>query len=777
MLIFVGAFIVVGSVVILVTKAASNTFSVEPENGTLNGATVVNDSNASGGKAIAFGGSQTGTLAYSFSSSGLTGGGFQNVIAVSPFKDSNGNRPYLLGADVSGINVSTNAGMSWTPHASPQHVASIEWSDTIKGKAYALADEGLYVTTDWGTSWTKKAGATNADANGTYSVNGNEHPRPTGNYIAQDNSGSTKYLWVGTATQGVKQSTSDGTSWAVTALAGNHIRSIASDPNNPDVLYVAIENYTGSGGDAASNPANTGIWRSTNARSSAMSFTKMSDYPGSLNEPEELWAIDDNGTTKLLVAGGKDGVFMYNGSSWTALNSGLDTGSGGSWYESITGYRDLVSGNLVLYVGATATKATAGLTHERTILKSVNSGGSWNSISDDPHISLNWDMYGTAEPSWLQQVSYHNFAANSQWTASYIAIDPDNPNVVLVAGRGGAWFGTQAGAITTWQPAVNDLMVTVNMSVAVDPSIPSHVLVGNMDYTVMVSPNNGASFVNNKPAAAQSTGDVVVFDANPAAGGGATTAYLAASIRGTNTGAGNIYSNPNPFNGGSWTDEGLPVANDIPAMSVGHDANDTRIILAGVTNKGLWRKAGSSWSQITGGPFDGTTNSGNGYFVWKMNTPIVYAIDSSAVWRSTSAGAQGTWVKLMAAGTAYGTFNALALDPVNPEYLYVSTGGSVKRITNAESSSGTGATNVSQIGGVTNAGPIAIGKTGTLFIHDKGGKQLLASTNPRAASPLFTKVSDAFYAENDTNIRSLAVGADGYVYTADNGQGVTVGKP
>lgn len=777
-IVFIAIIVVVGSTLLIITRAASSSGSTEAENGSLlSGASVVNDSTASGGKAVAFGSGQTGSTAYSFVSSGLTGGGFQNVIAVSPFKDGNGNRPYLLGADVSGINVSTNRGYSWVQHPGPTHVAGVLWSDATKGKAYAAADEGFFVTTNWGSSWTKKAGTVNFDGNGSYYVSGSEHPRPTGNLIAQETSGSTDYVWAATATQGVKQSTDDGATWSATTLAGNHMRSIAADPNNPDVVYLAIENVnTGSGSDPNSNPANTGIWRSTNARSSSMSFTKVANYPGSLNTPEELWAVDDNGTTRLYVAGGKDGVFEYSGSNWTTLNTGLATGSTGSTWESITAYRD-ITGSIIMYTGATATKAISGVTHGRTIMKSNDGGASWTSISDDPHITLNWNMYGTTEPSWLQQVAYHNFAANSQWTASYIAIDPDTPNIVLVAGRGGAWFGVQSGGTnTTWQPADNSLMVTVNMAVAVDPNIPSHVLVGNMDYTVLASQNNGASFVNNKPPAAQSTGDVVVFDANPAAGGGPTMAYLAASQRGQATGAGNIYSNPNPFSGGAWTDEALPVNSDIPALGVGHDASGSRVILAGVTNMGFWRKVGSTWSQITGGPFDGSSNAGSGYFAWKVNTPIVYALDSSGVWRSTSAGSQGSWVKLLSGSAGYASFNALALDPVNSNYLYVSN-GVVKRITNAETAANASAVNVANISTVTNAGPIVISTGGELFIHDRGGNQLLESLNPRLSSPTFSKVSDAFYAENDGSIRSMAIGSDNYIYTADNGQGVTVGKP
>lgn len=58
-ILFVGVFVVIGSVFLFVTHAATPTVSNEVENGTLNGATVVSDTNASGGKAVKFGASSS----------------------------------------------------------------------------------------------------------------------------------------------------------------------------------------------------------------------------------------------------------------------------------------------------------------------------------------------------------------------------------------------------------------------------------------------------------------------------------------------------------------------------------------------------------------------------------------------------------------------------------------------------------------------------------------------------------------------------------------------
>jgi hypothetical protein len=754
-------FAIVGTAIAALTHATTPTGNLEAEDGTASScATKVTDSSASNNGAIKFGGCSGASGTYSFASSGLTGGGFQNVLAVSPFKDGNGNRPYLMGADVSGVNISTNQGKFWTSVPGPIHIAAVMWSDTTHGKAFVGSDEGLYESTDWGMTWAKRTGAVDFDGNGGYQASGSEHPRPTGNLLAQDNSGSTKYLWVGTATQGIKQSTNDGNSWNVTALAGEHIRSIASDPNNPDILYVATRDTTGT---------NSGIWKSINARAGTMSFTKMSDFTSTT--PEEMWPIDQNGTTKLYVVSAEDGVSVYDGTNWTSLNNGVATGSSGATWESITGYIDS-QGHTVLYIGATDLPALAGNTHRNAIMKSTDGGSTWVSVTNDAAVTVDTNMYGTTIPWWLRSNSFQTFAGNAQWTAAYIAIDPDTTSDILVAGRGGAWIGVQGSPKTVWQPADAGLMVTVNMAVAVDPANPLHVINGNMDFTFEYSADKAVSFTGKAPAGAPTTGDVVVYDANPDAGGN-TPVYLAASPRGTNTGTGAIYSATTLFSGGGWTDEALPVSNDVPAMSVGHDSGNQRIILAGVTQLGFWRKAGATWSQVTGGPFD-TGSSGNGYFAWKPNTPIVYAIDSTGVWRSNSAGAQGTWIKILAASATYGTFNALALDPTNSNYLYVSD-GNLKRISNAATATGTGDVSVSNISGTSNAGPVVITTDGKLIVHDRTGAQLLRSDNPRAASPVFTKVSDAFFAANDNNIRSMAIGSDNTLYTADNGDGLTVG--
>lgn len=482
---------------------------------------------------------------YVFKSTGLTGGGFQNDVAVSPFLNSSGQRPYLLGADVSGIHQSLNRGQEWEPRPSPKHISALLWSNKTPGLCYTAAQEGFYRSTDYGTSWSQRnSSAIDVDANRQY------HPRATGNLIAQETSTATTYLWAGTYSNGIKRSTDDGSTWPVAALAGYSCRSVVVDPNNPDIVYVAIINENSSN---VIDTSTSGIYRSTNARSASMNFTKLTGSSATTS-PEELFIISEAGTSVLYAATRTDGIVKWSGGTFTALNTNVNMSA--RW-ESITGYR---SGNsTVLYIGSTNNS------NHQQIMRSTNSGGNWTAISNG---TVDYTVYGTSDLSWLSTVPYHNFAGNGAWTAAQIELDPDYPDRLMVAGRGGAWVGFP-GSSYTWQPAHNGLMVTVCMAVETDPFLAGRLAIGNMDYTSFVSNNHGEAVINNKApySSGITTGDVVVYD--PRNG----DLYVSASVRGQNTGSGEIYSTTSPYDASaSWTNQNLPVDNDIPSLGVGYTA-------------------------------------------------------------------------------------------------------------------------------------------------------------------------------------------------------------
>lgn len=668
--------------------------------------------------------------AVAFGSSGLDGAGFQNVLAASPFMDAAGRRPLLAGADVAGVHQSLDGGRTWSPSdrgLGDQHVATLMFSRDTPGKVYAGTDSGMYVSADFGGQWIRRPAPVDFDANGVYELDGaTEHPRPTGRLLAQDTSGPSRYIWAATATQGVKRSADDGNTWETVALAGEHLRSIALDPARPDVLYVAA--------------AHGGLFVSTNARG-AMTFTRVA---GSPDTAEELTFA----AGKLYVAAGASGVFLYDG-AWHALNAGLPAGA--AW-ESIVGYRT-AAGNTVLYTGCTAVQGG------KAVMKSTDGGGSWTTISTGAGVTVSPTMYGSSDAWWAKDLPYLRFAGPN-FVSSQIIIDPDDVNSVLIAGRGGIWHGSTAASTTSWAPAVKGLQVTVNMAVAADPKAAGRVYLGSMDYTSLASGDHGAHIVRSMPAGAPSTGDVISLDPGTPSGQ-PSAVYLGASQRGTNTGVGGVWSNADPLNSASpWQSEALPVSSDVPALGVGHPAGQERVILAGVSARGLWRKTGSSWAQVGGtAPFQ---SSAIGSFAWVKGTSTVYAIDTTGVWLSSSAGAAGSWVKLMAASSSYGTLDALAVDPTDGRKLYVST-KSLGGVWRLDVAGGTAAP--IRILALGDPGPIAMDPAGALYVHDAGGSRLLRSVTPGASTPSFAAVSDSYYGDNKAGIRSLAVGPDGYVYT------------
>ena len=678
---------------------------------------------------------------WSFGPSGLDGAGFQNVIAASPFKTAVGTRPLLVGADIAGIHRSWDGGATWAPSARglpDSHVAALLWSRTLPGRVYAATKAGISESTDFGNTWSRLPAPANFDPNGSYQVaRGEEHPRATGQLLEQATAGGVTYLWAGTATQGLKRSADDGRTWQRVALVGQHLRSIISDPTNPDVLYVAA--------------AHAGLFVSRNARGD-MTFSRVA---GSPQTPEELAFV--NGS--LYGVAGPDGAFRYDG-SWHTLNSGLP-GKGAAW-ESIAGFRG-ATGNTVLYVGC------AQVSNGQAVMRSTDGGQSWTSVTSGAAVTVSPLVFGSTSDWWANSIPYLRFAGPS-YVASQLLIDPDDSSAMLIAGRGGVWRGRAVGSAMTWWPAMRHLMVTVNMDVVADPKVAGRLFIGSMDFTSFGSRDWGADIIHTMPAGAPSTGDVVTVDPGTA-GGQPSAVYLGASRRGGNTGDGGIWSSPDPMAGSGWQSEHLPVSSDVTALGVGHPASG-RIILAGVSSHRLWRKSGSTWTQITGtAPFQtGSTGS----FAWVRGGSTVYALDSEGVWRSDQGGAAGSWVKLLRATASYRSLDALVVDPTDAGTVYVSADslGGVWRI------SGAGTQPAAQrILALRNSGPIAIDSAGNLFAHDSEASRLFRSGDPRVATPAFSVVSDDFYANNNRMIRSLSIGPDGYIYTASNHAGVSVGVP
>jgi hypothetical protein len=163
-----------------------------------------------------------------------------------------------------------------------------------------------------------------------------------------------------------------------------------------------------------------------------------------------------------------------------------------------------------------------------------------------------------------------------------------------------------------------------------------------------------------------------------------------------------------------------------------------------------------------------------GVIRFRRDSPVCFALDDDAVWRSDDAGAN--WTRILAGVSAvYGAFDALVIDPVDTSLVYVSSGGTVRRINNADTTTGTGTTTTTTLW-TGNAGNIAVRADGAeMFINIRDGRLMRSTLHRTAASQVaaaWADVATQLFRRNSANIRSLAVTPDGTILTADNGSGV-----
>src|SRR6478752_898765 len=289
----------------------------------------------------------------SFRTSALGGGGFQNVIAIDPA----GSGLMLAGGDTSGISRSTDWGATWQPSStgladtSQAKVASIEFSPATPGRVYAAVGNagsggGLLESDDAGVTWTLRSAVPQFAGGDTPGITGlpPSHPRSTGNLLAIDSQGT---IYAATFAQGVLRSIDGGASWTSLGLAGQHLRSIAIDPDDAGVVVAA--GYEG------------GLFRTTDAAGSG-NFQPVSGAPAGV---EELRFIGHD----LYAAGAGLNVSHDGGASWQAL--GAPPRAGAIW-TAIDGH---------VACGATYVVAGSELGSSDSVIASSDGGASWTPLA------------------------------------------------------------------------------------------------------------------------------------------------------------------------------------------------------------------------------------------------------------------------------------------------------------------------------------------------------------------------------------------------------------
>jgi hypothetical protein len=680
-----------------------------------------------------------------FTESGLGGGGFQNVIAIDP-ADSG---LVLAGGDTSGIYRSLDRGTTWQPadtgltDTSQFKIASIEFSPVVPGRVYAAAGNsgsggGLLESDDSGQTWAVRSTVPQFAGGDTPGIAGlpPSHPRSTGHLLAIDPAGT---IYAATFSAGIMRSTDGGTTWTTLGLAGQHLRSIALDPADPNVVIAA--GYEG------------GLFRTTTAGSTG-TFAAVAGAP---TRVEELRFIGGD-----LYAAGSTGMTVSHdaGGTWQALAA---PPSSGALWTSIDGHQ--ACGSTFLIAGSESGGADS-------VIASSDGGASWTPLAVAPgaiHTTIGDDSGGRW---WLAgQPTY--MLGGSNYTAAMVADagpagEGCSSQDLYVTGRSGIWRSADAGA--DWYPVVAGLGVTINQALAADPGIAGRLNIASSDWAYLISLDGGAHVAQVR--AGKQGFDVAADPTRPPG-----AALLATGSQSSNK-LGDLWSSPNPATT-PWASEGLGVAagGKRPLAAAANLVSGRRVLLAAVDANGVWRRDGSgAWMKVSSGPMATKQAYAAASLAWPSGSTTAYLYDHrTGVWRSADSGK--TWVKIWAKKAAGKLVGYVAVDPVQPTRLWVSAADGVYRLDGAVTGTvGGGTLKAVRVLTAFRPGPMAFRPDGSLLVavpaSPSGPAALLDTTD---AGATWQDVSDGFYRSTGGFATDLAVGPDGVVYTSTFGDGVLVG--
>lgn len=243
-------------------------------------------------------------------------------------------------------------------------------------------------------------------------------PRPVGNLIAVDYDHASGIEFVYALTNaGLQRSSDGGYTWAkiggLPAVAAWKALVVAPDGS----LYAASYSSNQSSGSK--------LWHVANPRGNASS-SAISSAPPVIND----LVVSDG---RVLAAAGPYGVYTISGNAAAPLAVAPFAGSDVSSLAA--------AGNVL--VAATGSHAAASRKCEA---RSVDGGLSWTWQS-----SVSMTDLGDGRPYWLG--SGKAAFCNDLFGTNQIAIDPANPNLVVLSAKGGFWASQNGGQL--WQPAGN----------------------------------------------------------------------------------------------------------------------------------------------------------------------------------------------------------------------------------------------------------------------------------------------------------------------------------
>jgi hypothetical protein len=711
------------------------------------------------------------------------GGGATNGFALSPSNDT------VVTAGADGIFRSADLGLYYEPRnkhgvlGPNRRAATVAYHPQKPGILYAGTGGGttggaVLRSTDDGLNWSilSTVPIFNSAENNISGIP--PGPRSVGNLIGiYGPPGSTDTIWVGTLGfngQGVMRSTNGGSTWTTIGLAGKFPRSLVLDPTNPDVLYVS--------------PYNDGVHVSTNARAATPTFTKMAGSPANV---EELHFV---GST-LYAAASTAGVFKLVDGTWVAINNGVPFEGGASWL-AITGVR--VGSTDVLLAGCTPCAPGNGMYH--SLVRSLNGGESWESVTHPNQIDLN--VLGSGERWILADVVPWDMLGQSDFFTGGLAAeaspDGDPLKTTFFASSNTGIFRSIDGG-STWHVSVNGLSNAPSaLGPNVDPQDTRRAFFGAGHYGMVMSTNHFSTARIDlltegtilEPFAR--SGNPVAFFTTFDTSVTPSKVYVAAGDNQVDIGE--VLTKDDVFQPGPWQSLGLNAQfpNKKPAaIVVGRDPNGERVLMVTLhPTGGIARKVGDGlWSLVPDPRLNTTTIPWNGrgashthpHMTWVPGTQLVYFWDmSKGLFRSNDGGL--TWTLVSNLTTNAVRTGGMAVHPTNPSTIYLAAFNGLYRISNAELGSVLDGTAVQEkIGNFPFANNVWVDKYGRLFVNSESNPQTPArmevSWNPLDASPTFESLTNDYYSNFSLTPDGMAVGDDGTVYLPHRQQGFMIGLP
>gem|GEM_PF-2265253 len=694
----------------------------------------------------------------------VSGGGFQGDVTIT----GDGMTVYSS-ADVSGLLKSTDGGLRFETHnrgLESFKVASMAITPDNDQILYAGSGDkgntgGVFRSINGGETWAITNAGSSAQFAGNHSASSDPvpigHPRSNGDLIVVDegNDASTHtddLIIAGTYKAGVRILTQGGDAVGSAVNTNGFVRSIARNAATPGIAYAAIQ---------FSNSNQNGIYRID--YSDPLAATSTLEY--SALQPEGLTVLSSG---NVYGAIGAAGVVKFDGVSWAMQSAGLSTNNNNRQWTAVTGY--VANGNDVVYAGTNNLGGPSGANYS-SIWRTVNGGDSWQPLVNADNNVVD-TIYGQQHAWWFRTVAFpqaglgrKNSVVSSIEVALGASANSVADDIIYVSGRGGIWKSDNGGG--QWQPAVNNMQVTANNDVAVNPNNASQVVLANTDFVVLQSGANfeNANIVRDKPSGAESKAYDVLFDSL------SDEVIIGVGDRDTNNpGGGEVFIKSSTGLGGpadsGWTNTNLAGATAgnngrVRGVAVGyHDGASatTQTVLAAVEGEGVYRYHNNVWSKSTGISIGSTDRS---KLVWPDNSAsgVVYLIDlSSGLFRSSDGGQSwvNIWPSMSFKNNDFYNTGYIAADSNDPTTLYLSLQG------NNGSPIGTG---------------FVVGPLGGLWLTEQQDAKnsidaaLYLMTNP-ATDTSFTRLNIDGYSKAAVSPSGVAVSSDGFIYISQDGLGV-----